>query len=408
MRRVNIVQQLNETQEENTNYSKYKSIYGITLIALVITIILLLILAGITINLALGQNGIINRTKEVEEKYDEQRAKEKLELVLLDMQANKKVNAAYNQDDYLTTQIEEKGMIVNGDTIVVDGWQFQIDRSVPTIISSERKRLLTNEGLIGKVSNISKSGYYEVEVDNPEQEKTIPYSVHVINHNGDLLLDGINEVEGATLTDKIYEFGDKEIDSGTATQNASNTVVLKVNGDLIINEGVTLTSCKSDDGYGGPKGMIISCSGTITNNGTISMTARGAKAEGEDIYLWKNKDGKYEYVPSKGGNGGKSVSKKSSSAAKTNGNSGSNGTNRQTGGGGAGSIYVNRSYTVTSGAGASGTSYSGGSGRRCCKWTTRISNSSKWRNKWYLWRTLCMEFGSRSYWRRSRKSRRSR
>ena len=34
---------------------------GITLVALVVTIVVLLILAGISLNLVLGQNGIISR-----------------------------------------------------------------------------------------------------------------------------------------------------------------------------------------------------------------------------------------------------------------------------------------------------------------------------------------------------------
>ena len=41
-----------------------RNINGTTLIALVITIIVLLILAGITINLILGDNGIISRAIE--------------------------------------------------------------------------------------------------------------------------------------------------------------------------------------------------------------------------------------------------------------------------------------------------------------------------------------------------------
>ena len=65
-------------------------------------------------------------------------------------------------------------------------------------------------------------------------------------------------------------------------------VVLKVKGNLTISENVTLTSCKNDKGYGGPKGMLVYCTGTITNNGKISMTARGAIAEGQNVYLWKN------------------------------------------------------------------------------------------------------------------------
>lgn len=38
-----------------------KNVQGITLIALVVTIIVLLILAGIALNLTIGQNGIFSR-----------------------------------------------------------------------------------------------------------------------------------------------------------------------------------------------------------------------------------------------------------------------------------------------------------------------------------------------------------
>lgn len=47
----------------------FKGQKGITLVALVITIIVLLILAGITISLVLGNNGIINRAQEAGKNY---------------------------------------------------------------------------------------------------------------------------------------------------------------------------------------------------------------------------------------------------------------------------------------------------------------------------------------------------
>ena len=37
---------------------------GITLVALVVTIVVLLILAGVSINLVVGENGLINKAKE--------------------------------------------------------------------------------------------------------------------------------------------------------------------------------------------------------------------------------------------------------------------------------------------------------------------------------------------------------
>ena len=101
-------------------------------------------------------------------------------------------------------------------------------------------------------------------------------------------------------------FGTEE-DVATASEYAKNMIVLKVNGDLTIDEGTTLTAYASKDGYGGPKGMTIYCTGTLTNNGTIDMTARGAKAVGQNVYLFKNADNTYEYVPAVGADGGKSV-----------------------------------------------------------------------------------------------------
>ncbi len=51
--------------------TKNKSQKGITLIALVVTIIVLLILAGISISMLTGQNGILNRAQEAKEKTDQ-------------------------------------------------------------------------------------------------------------------------------------------------------------------------------------------------------------------------------------------------------------------------------------------------------------------------------------------------
>ena len=44
--------------------SKIKENKGITLVALVITVIVLIILAGVTISLVVGDNGIITKSKE--------------------------------------------------------------------------------------------------------------------------------------------------------------------------------------------------------------------------------------------------------------------------------------------------------------------------------------------------------
>ena len=59
---------------------RWKRINGITLIALVITIIILLILAGITISTLVGENGIITRATEAKISTELSAYKEELEL----------------------------------------------------------------------------------------------------------------------------------------------------------------------------------------------------------------------------------------------------------------------------------------------------------------------------------------
>ena len=53
---------------------------GITLVALIVTIIVLLILAGVTINTIFGENGLINKAKTAAQKYKEQSELEKTKL----------------------------------------------------------------------------------------------------------------------------------------------------------------------------------------------------------------------------------------------------------------------------------------------------------------------------------------
>lgn len=49
----------------------FKKESGITLVALVVTIVVLLILAGVAISLTIGQNGIFTRAQNATQKWDE-------------------------------------------------------------------------------------------------------------------------------------------------------------------------------------------------------------------------------------------------------------------------------------------------------------------------------------------------
>ena len=77
---------------------------AITLIALVITIIVLIILAGVTINLTLGQNGLFTRAKTAREEYSTAEVKEKLEQEILNIQ----IQAVQEGKDFDLKYLKEK------------------------------------------------------------------------------------------------------------------------------------------------------------------------------------------------------------------------------------------------------------------------------------------------------------
>ena len=60
--------------------------YGITLIALVITIIVLLILAGVSISMLTGQNGILTQAQNAKNKTEEAEEKERIQLAITEAQ----------------------------------------------------------------------------------------------------------------------------------------------------------------------------------------------------------------------------------------------------------------------------------------------------------------------------------
>lgn len=85
--------------EMKEHKKKYISQKGITIISLVVTIIILIILAGISLNLILGENGLIGKAKETQKIQDIARISEKLELekgkVAIDNEYTAKLNRIY-------------------------------------------------------------------------------------------------------------------------------------------------------------------------------------------------------------------------------------------------------------------------------------------------------------------------
>lgn len=137
---------------------------GITLIALIITIILMLILAGVVISLTIGENGLINTAKYAVQKNSEETAREKLELALADLQAHKYTDESYNESDYINNYLKNEEMQVIEDVVIVDGWRFTIDRSVPQIGESLGQEEIKVTKIVREYLGKNENGKYIADV----------------------------------------------------------------------------------------------------------------------------------------------------------------------------------------------------------------------------------------------------
>lgn len=228
--------------------------------------------------------------------------------------------------------------IVNDDN-TINVYVKAEDNNSNTVTIKKQYKISTASGILNELpmAELKHDENYELTINNEK------YNMHTYVYDG-------NQEWNSNMT-----FGNEE-DVGTSNSYAKNMILVKVNGNLTIEKGTTITTYGST--YGGPKGMILYVTGDIINNGNISMTARGAYAEGQNVLLWLSDDGSIEFVPGQGGSGGNKATSSKDYKKPAIGNNGQKGTNRRTGGGASGGSL----YSTVSGAGAEGTSYSGGAG----------------------------------------------
>ena len=189
---------------------------GITLVSLVVTIIILIILAGVSINLTLGENGIITIAKQ---------AKENTELAKIEEETM--LNELY-------TQIESEGE------------NSGLSYDAIMMLKEFRKKIATA---------ITNEGVKTLETDTAE----------TMAENIGKIKDNIIQ-EGATVTeDKILKdytaYKDGKLITGTMTDNGAITKSLNAGGSYTIPEGY----------HNG--------SGKVTANSLASQTQATATAE---------------------------------------------------------------------------------------------------------------------------------
>ena len=125
---MNKKEKIRKEKEETTRDMKLaNNNNGITLISLVITIIILLILAGVTLSLTLGDNGIINQAQNAKEAQEIAAIKEDIQLAILDKEIEK--GGASLSKEELEEILKDYGEIQeDGNTIKTDeGYEIDID-----------------------------------------------------------------------------------------------------------------------------------------------------------------------------------------------------------------------------------------------------------------------------------------
>lgn len=134
---------------------------GITLIALIITIVILIIIAGVTINLSVGENGIFNKAKYAKEEYSNSTAYEQEKLNELYSQ----LFVATNDDAQITISVKDLNNLIqqkveesNKSTLEeiskLNARVAQIEENGVSAVSLERIDTLTSP------KQLTHAGYY--------------------------------------------------------------------------------------------------------------------------------------------------------------------------------------------------------------------------------------------------------
>ncbi len=151
---------------------KLKNEKGITLVALVITIIVLLILAGVTLSMVMGDSGIFGKANNAKEQTQLSNAEEIIKLAVLE----NKVKSVSGDADALTneelkTEIEKKlteqGYTVNGSTVTYYG-----DKTIDIENYLDKEKTTTYTAYnVGDQVTVEGENFYVIKASSESEEK---------------------------------------------------------------------------------------------------------------------------------------------------------------------------------------------------------------------------------------------
>lgn len=268
---------------------------GITLIALVITIIVLLILAGVSISTLTGENGILSKVNSAKQQTEKEEGKEVIKLAINEMMIEKMEKGENLTIDYIGDHIHEKLEIEKEDVtkngepvetvnVIYGEYEYEIDDKFNVNIIGSIKGKITIDAtykIIGENAVITvtaktedEKGIKRIILPNNEEEDgrnqkelTIEYRV---NSNGEykFIAEGNNNSK-RFKTVKINEFDTIAPNEAKITLSATR---------IDVGESVTATVEVSDDQSG------------ININNCFWILNSSSEEIGMESDIWKNAD----------------------------------------------------------------------------------------------------------------------
>ena len=212
---------------------------GITLIALVVTIIVLIILAGVSINILVGENGLITQSQRAEEDYSKSEVKEKVELALNEYAIEKSTEEDSNFENFLrkTLQVgvaqneggnysfilgEWQVVTTENGIISIEKLDIKVDKNYKTVASMKADTELTEGQLVQTEGYWSKDygggAYYDIVSST---SLTVDEGKCIQLDNG--LYAELHPINDTVTVNQFGAYGDGEHNDATSIQTALNS-----------------------------------------------------------------------------------------------------------------------------------------------------------------------------------------
>ena len=139
------------SNNQTSNIKHPTSNSAITLIALIITIIVLLILAGVTLSMVMGESGIFSKANNAGEQTKISNAKEIIRMQVLENELNKKTKDANAKSDEdlqvnVETKLTEEGYKIENGKITIGSTEINIAEEIANASSGEINKITIADG----------------------------------------------------------------------------------------------------------------------------------------------------------------------------------------------------------------------------------------------------------------------